>query len=459
MSALREPGFFEQYHLTRHFLGLDNGVVVAVQYKHTSSSLDIHTLRSAVLRVVQEEPALRLSVSNANTPHPTFVSCHVDTDTLLELVTFRKDVSWSDRPAFVSLIEEETGKRHPDHDSSTPLWRVVLCADNTVVFCFHHGIGDGKSGLAFHIMLLKALNASADADAPPSRAWVPAIETCTDVSPNWWTLLRELIGLFIPTSWTKLHSAWTGYDAPSIETSFVLATKQRPTSKPKVAIVELSSADVACFLQLSRKYNVTVTSALYAVIVSVYSRLILETQHPPSHITKLATIVPISLRPISGTPETAFCDHVSGWRNHVDLRPTFKWSHASEYASLLKGMSQKEAAAEVGLLRFLVGKYEGFNLGKLGKKRDSTFCLSNLGTFPKKHIGDVNGWQIGRTFFCSTDVVAGTTCNFDVVGHGDGGLTVSITRDPRSLDEEFARELVIRFETELRSIITNGSSS
>ena len=79
----RDPGFFEEYHLVRHYLGLDNGVIVAAQYKHTTQSLSLDTLPSAILCVVSREQASRLGVTNVDTAHPKFVYCKVDEETLV----------------------------------------------------------------------------------------------------------------------------------------------------------------------------------------------------------------------------------------------------------------------------------------------------------------------------------------------------------------------------------------
>lgn len=165
-------------------------------------------------------------------------------------------------------------------------------------------------------------------------------------------------------------------------------------------------------------------------------------------------MVPISLRPFSGIPDDVFCDHVSRWRTHAPLTISITWDRAREAAETLKTIASNGVAVrDLGLLSYVQGKFPGFFQGQMGKKRGATFALSNLGVLPKSMREHSDGWTIGKTAFCSTDVVAGPTCNFDVIGHGDGGITVAVTRDERGLDGEVVGRLVEEFRRNLEGVI------
>ena len=143
----------------------------------------------------------------------------------MDVVT-TSSASWNDAAAFSQLINEEAAKPHPKQQGCQgPLWRVVLCQDNTVVLSYHHGIGDGKSGLASHTMVLQSLNS---ADAFDARDLVPAIENCIDVSPSWTKLIWEITGMVLPASWQAGYSIRSGNDVPNLPLPLSPSERGRP---------------------------------------------------------------------------------------------------------------------------------------------------------------------------------------------------------------------------------------
>ncbi|TFL07176.1 hypothetical protein BDV98DRAFT_13216 [Pterulicium gracile] len=175
--------------------------------------------------------------------------------TLVDLVT-TSSAFWDDAAAFSKLINEEAAKPHPkDQGSQSPLWRVVLCKDSTVVFSYHPGIGDGKSGLAFHTMVLQALNSQDHSSPVESRELAPAIENCIDVSTSWTKLLWEIASMVLPSSWQASHSTWTGNPVPALNTA--LSPSER--GRPYVTLLEFSPTDVSRLLTSCSKHNATIT--------------------------------------------------------------------------------------------------------------------------------------------------------------------------------------------------------
>jgi len=104
-----------------------------------------------------------------------------------------------------------------DTNAALPLWRLTVLADNTVIFFWHHCIGDGTSGLAFHRALLAALNADntiykgrETVDIPSTSSIVPAIDSLINVRPSIAQFCRAIFDILFPPSWTRGRSAWTG---------------------------------------------------------------------------------------------------------------------------------------------------------------------------------------------------------------------------------------------------------
>ncbi|KAG6890021.1 hypothetical protein C0992_003366 [Termitomyces sp. T32_za158] len=425
----------ERYHISRFSsLGLDSCVLMAAQYiPPQGRRLDKSTVYDALARVIEAHTALGVRLKY---PAKDAVFERLDKVDLSEVVEF------SENHGLEATIEVQLLRKF-GVTSNLPLWRVVILGDDTVCFAWHHGIGDGKSGLAFHRAFLASLrlNESRGGSSiviPPKNDLVPPIETLVDLSPSWAKIVSTLFGLFAPVSWTRAAHSWTGSQVPT-----------EITFQNNVRLLELSPNVVSALLNLCRSHKATITSTIHALAVSVISDLVM-----PDKYTAISSIVPISLRSLSGTSDDVMCNHVSSLHSHTKVNPTFSWEYASQYAAELRSYVKK-SVEEIGMLPYLNGRYDEFFRGMLGKKRHGGFELSNVGRFEVENSSpDRPAWSTGRMVFAQCDVIVGAALKLNVVGDAIGGITMSVIWGAGSVSDDFAERFIVKFRKGIEKILS-----
>ena len=98
----------------------------------------------------------------------------------------------------------------------------------------------------------------------------------------------------------------------------------------------------------------------------------------------------------------------------------------------------------------------------LGKKREGTFTLSNIGRFPSSSLNSGDGeflekWKVGEMYFAQCDATVGSAIKLNVVGGGDGSITATFTRGEDSLDKEVADEFIRTVKDWTQSIIESSN--
>ncbi|EIW55326.1 uncharacterized protein TRAVEDRAFT_23040 [Trametes versicolor FP-101664 SS1] len=109
----------------------------------------------------------------------------------------------------------------------------------------------------------------------------------------------------------------------------------------------------------------------------------------------------------------------------------------------------------LGVMHTLVGTSERYSRGLLGKKREMTLGISNLGpvptaaapTAPAECVRSASGWGIQEMVFAQADATLGAALKINVTGTPAGGLGISLTWGKESLDAEFADARVREAQT------------
>ncbi|TCD69145.1 hypothetical protein EIP91_008621 [Steccherinum ochraceum] len=441
----RKPGRLESFYIARDALKLDTSVVVAAEYRHAGhGTLNAHTLFPALREVVKQHRALSIQVHTEATAKASTLAPLATVDISRVVMFHAEDVTLQSFSIDLLMTRMKTG-------TENPLWRLHVFQDSTVAFVFNHVIGDGKSGVAFHRALLSALNRTipstdvADHSAmitiPPTLALIPPLEDCMDITVSWLKFIRVLYNMLAPSSWTSLHTTWTGND---------IATKKEFDVSARLLTV--SASDAARLAGKSRREGATLTAFLHTVGTVVLSDLI--TRLPNTTSTTISTSVPVSLRSYTKTPDVAFCNHFSGLNSFVDIigspskrlsAEDFPWDSASHFASTLR-QSAKSTCEEVGMLKY-VSDMEDFFKGQLGKKRGATMEVSNLGRFPSDEDAPTTepSWSIGDMFFLQSNAVCGAALNVMVVGSPAGSIGISFIWTKGTVEEDFAESFVSGF--------------
>ncbi|KAH9944982.1 uncharacterized protein BXZ73DRAFT_86576 [Epithele typhae] len=470
-EAVRRPGRLEQFFNARSRLNLTSWVVSVAHYTHPSLALTKALLYPALASVVTTKlPVLAAQLPALPAPQTWTRMATLDLD---KVVTFLPDAGM-DFSALQRALETEFG-RPMDFREDLPFWRMWVFTDGTIVFGYDHSIGDGQSGPAFHTQLLTALSLvpadslPADADASSivdldatTAQLVPAIESVTDTSASLFSLLDGLGHEILPWTDRKAPRAWTGNrTVPHIELAC------------RVRVAYAAPADAAKLLAVARAHKTTVTCTLHTLSILVLSRIIHEADAGAGARARkiryktIPSVIPISLRSQVGTPMTAMCNHVSTWASHREIFPkdvaavpvspaSFPWAEATKLGADLKRASRK-AAKDIGLIKYLFGKYDKYYLDKLGKKRGYGFELSNLGAFPKgeKEAVAVEGvWAIRELWFVQADATLGGVIKLNLAGSPEGGLGISVTWGKGAIGDEFAETWVKWFNAGLQALIT-----
>ncbi|RDB23657.1 Uncharacterized protein C18B11.03c [Hypsizygus marmoreus] len=439
-DVLRPAGLLERYHITRHFLRQDTCVTNAAHYTSPEgSTLDKPTMFNALRRVVEAHAALGVRLIDEET-RPTFVRLtHVNLD---EIVLFCNNDN-------LAAVLEEQFLQPFDTASNLPLWRIVVLQNRIVLFAWHHCIGDGLSGLAFQRALLASLRQGssdgASSDSPiirisPTTTFVPPIEQVTSLKASWRKIFQEFYALVAPVSWTPGASAWTGN-----------VVRKEATFKNHVRLLEFSPEEVSKLLILCRPKQATLTSLVYILAISVLSTLI----SPENGSAKtISSFIPINLRDVAGTSPNVFCDHVSALHSYTPIQSSFSWADASEFASILR-VQNVESREEIGMLKYLFGRYSAYLEEKLGKKRQGGFELSNLGRFNAGESKTGDRWSIGKVVWAQGDATTGAAIKLNVVGDALGGVAMSVTWGDGAIADNLAESFVSNFDDALRNLLTS----
>jgi hypothetical protein len=354
----------------------------------------------------------------------------------LKAIDLAEIVGFSDSDDLQITFEDQF-QRQFNTAADLPLWRVVVLKNNIICFAWHHCIGDGLSGTAFHRALLASLQEAIVTDdgtvvhlPTTTTPLIPALDTIINISPSWRTFLRATYDLFAPTSWTRGGSAWTG------NTVTVDATL-----KTHVRLIDFPPQDVTTFLTLCRSNNASLTGAIHTLAVSALSRVILSRQNIKQ--TTISCYIPISLRGVAGIPQGVFCDCVSTLNFYPSFQPDFSWAEAAKFTAILR--SCPKSGEEVGMLKYLFGNYVGYFQGQLGHKRQGGLELSNVGLFGGVSLRG-GEWSIGKMAFAQCNSVVGPALKINVIGSPAGGLAITVTWGENSVEERVAESFVSGLE-------------
>ncbi len=440
-------------------MGFDSCVVVAAQYVSKKGSLNEATLQAALGHVIREHASLGVQISTPN-DKPCFIR--------LPSVAVSQVVTFSANQNRLDTVLAEQFSQPFEVGSDSPLWRLTIMPDDTVIFAYHHSIGDGQSGLAFHHSLLSALNKPHDTAADPqdvipipsSHVLRPPVENLTNVSVSFKTLCRTFYDSLCPESWTAGFKAWT-----------LDPVAKEPNLQVDLRLWEIPAADVTDLLQTCREHGTTLTGALYALAVKTMSRVYSETEPTqPRRFTTMHIVVAVSLRRFTGTSALHMCDEVSAHYSYPPLLhpssnkslspESFPWVAAAEYSSTLrKGV--KPSREVVGTIRYLysLGISKQYFLGMLGQKRGFTLEISNVGQFPSDTTVDhaEKPWSIGSMHFGQCDAVTGGL-KLSLVGSPSGTVNVVFSWGIGSVEEAVADSFVIGFKQGIASILAKSET-
>ncbi|KZT25274.1 hypothetical protein NEOLEDRAFT_1242018 [Neolentinus lepideus HHB14362 ss-1] len=466
-NVVRTAGLLERYHVTRVALGLDTCVVVTARYVWTGgeSSLTSAVLYPALRNVIQSEGALCVRVAYSPSPFkkPRFFR--------LPSINLDKIVEYKDGPiSLQDALEQETSHGFDFRSTEKPLWRLTILPNNTVIFSYYHGIGDGMSGRAFHLSLLQALQTSIPqvkdgasevepvVEIPPQILMTLPIEKCTKVSVSFKALLRQLN----PVQPASGLTAWTGNPV-------VAAIPTTKRLKNYVRLLAFTPTEITALIVICRQNKCTLTGAFHAVSVRALSQVLSMPEFQKSGVTydSVSVCIPMSLRSLTHVPETAVCDHVSSHivtaslpASSISISDDVFWTEAAKVSDELRTQRRK-ALSTIAVIRFspLVGGLSGYYKSKLGEKREYGLSIINLGAWSKAQAVEdpAPHWTVAEMAFTQEDTIVSEPLKINLVGGGDGGLTITVNWGQSTVDVAFAEAFVKKLEEGTRSLVKTAS--
>jgi hypothetical protein len=413
-----------------------------------------HIYRACEILIAQH-PSLGAIPVDEGTQHPVFVRLpEIDLDKCVSFQQRSQEHGIVHDPGQISRDVELDEVLQTEHNTpftpGLPYWRLRILTDPTdarrftAVFVYHHTIGDGSSGKAFHRTFARALREVQSSPSgetrnlviPPTSPLLPNLEQVMPLPVSIWYLAKELLNDKIGPRDDPL--VWTGS-----RITVPLVNQIRHLSLSRSTTARLRKA-----CQLS---GTTITAALQIMTAGIVFN------HLPATFKKLRCSGSISLR--RWLPDPITDDSIGVWvqgYEEIYKRDNFKgqdlpWNEAKRSKQTIEEVLKRKGRDQsVGLLKYVSDYHQGLFLSKVGKPRHSSFELSNIGAYIVD--GDnshADAPEIGRMVFSQSVNVTGSALVVSAVTGGDGCLVLAFSWQKGVLELDFVESVIDEFKQRL----------
>ncbi|THH14802.1 hypothetical protein EW146_g5581 [Bondarzewia mesenterica] len=457
-EILRPVGLLEQWSTVRHDLGYYWSVGMTTRYYPPASKrLSPGILYSALKVLISQHSTLGASIIKESTLAPQFVRLRrID---LSKVVSFVDLQEGSDRE---HQLDKMLAQNHsiPFKDlGSSPLWRLVIvipptaCSQSVhgvdVALFVHHAIADGGSATIFHQSLLSALNLTRNEDLDP----------IVDVSAlHFLPPLHELLSM--PTSWIALgkalYNSWFPSPSPSLWTGPPISSPDTLTTQTihfSLSPSSLSKITAAC------KANQTSWTAL---LESSVAKAFFESLPTDGTADELACCCALSLKRFISIVDATQMGVYYASDTHYFRRAAFAagasglWDAARRTKVALDAkIAAGDRDQDTGMLRY-VSSVRNFVINKIGKKRDASFEISNVGIVRFNESEDdqaATAWKAKRVLFSQSANAVGAPIAFSVCSVKGGDICVSASWQVGVVDSGFARSVMTNTQALLEGLV------
>ena len=328
-------------------------------------------------------------------------------------------------------------------------WRLCILLDPTkdrrftAAFVFHHAIGDGSSGKAFHHTFLRALrtpstNETKSVISSPQTPLLPNIEEIHPMPLSFFYLARKV---FQAKIWSRRDPGlWTG-------------SKIQTPLKTRVRLVPFPAQILTLLRTRCRQEKTTITALLQTVVArSLFA-------HLPKHFFRLNCTGALSARrwlPDVITDESMGVFVVdmeeSYSRSEVMAADgSFPWDEARRSRQTIEGaLSLEGRDAGPNLLRFVNDYQQELCLSKVGQDRDKSFEVSNIGAVHFE--SDPEKPSIDGMVFSQCASIMGNALMVSVVTGGDGCLMLALSWQEGVVEEQLVDAFIESTKDELRHL-------
>ncbi|KAI9063774.1 hypothetical protein FKP32DRAFT_1603427 [Trametes sanguinea] len=468
-QVIRPAGVLEAFFHSRTSLGVDSCVAATARYEHISGRpLDKATLYTALEEVIAKHPIMGTRLYSAAASRvPSWV--RLESIDFNRIVEFRDDVDSS----HLETILEEVFLHPFDLDADLPLWRLMILPDGRIIYQNDHAMGDGLSGLSALITLLAALQKVPENPthsgtlslAGREIKLLPPLEEALTIPVPLSMIFKEVNQSLNPFAARKRNSIWTGN---MVARAYKLGVNVR--------IIQLNPEEINYLVKMCRTHRTTLTGVLFVLVNSTLAYLLRRGPDPKGKFNSMVMFVPLSLRGQAKTPLNAICNHVSYYSDvHPFITPAldrktpypaadgFPWKEAARFSETLQ-REAPEAPATIGVMRALITSRENYFQGLLGKKREGTVEISNVGPIgsawgARRQPTPEEPWTMPDLLICQADGTAGAALKVNVTGTVPGGLGITLTWGKDAMDEAFANQWAEAIRDGLKTLVSTTSTS
>jgi hypothetical protein len=402
-----------------------------VTHFYTVQACNLATLKSllygALGTVINTHPILSAIALDEGLPSAYWVRLPtIDLSNIVSVHAVTKDQDLE------LILEFEHSKRFTP--PGQPFWRLNLLLSSSderaeidsfsLMFVYHHALGDGLSGLAFHRSLHTALSSASPGPSiltSPTTPLLQTIETLHKFSISHWVLLTTLWQAFFPPR--PPGGQWTG--APIT-----------PDPKSRVRLLSLPTEAMAGLTARCKKENTSVTAALVHIIGDSFLSALPEA-------SELLFQTPIAAR--RWLPESYA--HAMGVWVTGDIYPYIHQRGDNIWASaratkerLIETVKTGGRDTGTGLLPWVRDYAEHFS-GQVGKHRSVSIEVSNLGMAEGE----------GRVVFSQSASVTGAAVQVSVAATKMGGMVIAFDWQEGVVEEGVIEEAVKGVEERVKA--------
>ncbi|PKX96056.1 uncharacterized protein P174DRAFT_450371 [Aspergillus novofumigatus IBT 16806] len=449
LERLRAVGLLESYSTARHHLKFYLNVSVAATYTlpETYNSPVQDYIYTACGRLIGQHPILSAIPVGEDTKEPYFARLpEIDLEKSVSFAKRSHDFPGADEPD-AELETLLTTQHNTPFTPPLPFWRlcVLTGATNerrfTAAFVYHHAIGDGTSGKAFHKTFLQALHETA-ASVGPEEVKSVITPPRVPLLPNSEAVHHLPVSIFYLATTLFKEKVWPWSD-PGLwtgsEVIVPLETQMRHIVFPEHVT---SSLKDRC-----RQNNTTITAVLETAIArSLFARL-------PETFTSVKCTGAMSTR--RWLPDIITDDSMGVWVQDFEdtfsrdkiTRDGFPWEEARRARQTIENvLSLKGKNANPSLLKYVDDVHDLF-LSKVGKARKSSFEVSNVGVLAADQ--DPTKPRIGRMVFSQSASVTGNAFEVSVITGGDLCMVLAFTWQSHVVESDLMPAVIDSIWTEL----------
>jgi hypothetical protein len=476
-----------------HDLGIQSNVLVCAEYTRHNQLLTSRKVLKALAKVVNDQPSL--SIIGVSQPSEKKVGNHGLWEARLPAIRIQDCVEFTNTQADVDLVqvfENAHNNWFDTKDTSKPWWKLLVINGRYAVFIYHHSIGDGLSGYAFHRSFLAALNSNEVTSSPtsgvteegtfithePLKMPTPSPFDQIDENISWlyiiynflyWTALRFFVSqeyfLFSDATYSKAY--------PTLAKPFPIAER----THTKVEALRIDSATMGKCLSECRKHSTSFTALLQTIIQVTLAADI----YPKAKFgfSRLA----VNIRPLlkSDPGRDVFTNAVGTYyrtqplgryrvcANHpsppgsastqaifIDV-PTV-WKLAKAYKQDLNHYIYQSRAVVRDFLfcKIMDVDIEDFSFYGHGLFMNNSFLISNLGVFEPQNDMSDGGWSIKDIGFSASAIRAALGdigIVFNVASAKGGDCLISATYEEGVLRDEMVKKVLRAVLARLKLLI------